>query len=55
MFKTCGPSICKSLEIIFKLYLESGNFPLEWKSNVVPVHKKMANNVPVDLLVTCRI
>ena len=45
MLKICGPSICKPLEIIFKSCLESGIFP-EWeKANVVPVHKKMTNNL----------
>ena len=46
MLKVCGPSICKPVDIIFKLYLESGTFPLEWKKvNVVPLHKKMTNNL----------
>ena len=39
--KVCGPSIYKSLEIIFNQCLETGVFPSEWKkSNIVPVHKK---------------
>ena len=44
---TCGPSACKPLEIIFKSFLESGPFPLQWKkTNIVPaVHKKMTNNL----------
>ena len=46
MLKICGPSICKPLEFIFKSCLESGIFPLEWKkANVVPVHKKMTDNL----------
>ena len=41
MLKICGPSICKPFETIFKLCLESGIFPPEWKkANVVPIHKK---------------
>ena len=46
MLKICRPSICRPLEIIFKSCLESRIFPLEWKkANVVPVHKKMTNNI----------
>ena len=46
MLKICGPSICKPLDISFKSCLESGIFPLQWKkANVVPVHKKMTNNL----------
>ena len=46
MLKICGPSICKPLEMIFKSFLESGIFPLEWKkANVVPVHLKMTKNL----------
>ena len=41
----CGPSICKPLEIIFKSYLESGTFQLEWKkATVVPFHKNITSN-----------
>ena len=41
MLKICRLSKCKTLQTIFKSYLESGIFPLEWKKvNVVPVHKK---------------
>ena len=46
MLKICGPSICKPLDISFKSCLESGIFPLQWKkANVVPIHKKMTNNL----------
>ena len=46
MLKTCGTSICKPSEIIFRSCLESGVFPMEWKkTNVVPVHKKMTNHL----------
>ena len=41
MLKLCGPSLCKSLLIIFKSYLSQIKFPMEWKrANVVPIHKK---------------
>ena len=41
MEKICGPSIYKSLEIIFNQCLETGVFPSEWKKdNIVPIHKK---------------
>ena len=41
MLKTCGESILKPLELMFKSCIESGKFPIEWKkANVVPVHKK---------------
>ena len=46
MLKICGPSICKPVGITFKLFLESGIFPLEWKKGNVPsVHKKMTDNL----------
>ena len=45
MLKTCGESILKLLELIFESCIESGKFSIEWKkTNVVPVHEKMANN-----------
>ena len=37
--------ICKPLGIVFKSWLESGIFPIEWKkANVVPVHKKKSDS-----------
>ena len=46
MLKICRLSTCKPLQIIFKSYLESGIFPPEWKkANIVPVHKKLTNNL----------
>ena len=39
MLKTCGNSIYKPLQLIFRSCIENGKFPFEWK-NVVPVHKK---------------
>ena len=39
MLKICGDSILKPLKLIFKSYIESGKFPIEWeKTNVFPVH-----------------
>ena len=41
MIKICDASICKLLELIFRLCLENGKFPIEWKKgNVVPAHRK---------------
>ena len=37
MLKICGSSIYKSLEMMFKLYIETVVFP---KGNIVPIHKK---------------
>ena len=45
MLKVCGELILKPLELIFKLCIESGKFPIEWKkANSVSVHKKMTND-----------
>ena len=57
--KVCGPSIYKSLQIIFNQCLETGVFSSEWKqSNIVPIHKKgdkqmLQNYRPVSLLPIC--
>ena len=41
MTKSCGNSLCKPLEMIFKSHIIKGEFPSDWKkANVVPVHKK---------------
>ena len=41
MFKLCGESIYKPLNLTFKSCLETSQFPSEWKKgNVVPVFKK---------------
>ena len=54
--KICGDSVCRPLNIIFKAYLRTGKFPLEWKKiNIVPIHKKgdkqiVMNYRPVSLL-----
>ena len=60
MFKICGDTICKSLELIFKQPLTTGIFPSEWrKGNIVPCYKKgnkqnLKNSRPVFLLPICR-
>ena len=41
MLKLCGESIYKYLNLIFKLCLETGQFPSDWKkANVAPVFKE---------------
>ena len=56
MLKLWGDWICKPLDLIFKVCLRNGRFPLEWKkANVVPIHKKgdkqtIKNFRPVSLL-----
>ena len=46
MVEICRLSICKPLDIIFKLCIESGLFPLEWeKAHAASVHKKWPNNL----------
>ena len=59
MFKICGDTICKPLELIFKQALTTGVFPSEWKKgNIVPCYKKgdkqnIKNYRPVSLLPIC--
>ena len=59
MINICGESILKPLEFIFKLSLENGKFPIEWKkAHVVPVHKRnnrqlIQNCCPISLLPVC--
>ena len=59
MFKTCGDTICKPLELIFKQALTTGVFLSEWKKdNIVPCYKKgdkqnLKNYHPVSLLSIC--
>ena len=59
MLKICGDSILKPLELIFKLCIENGKFPIKWKkANVVPAHKKnnkqrTENYGPISLLPVC--
>ena len=44
MIEICDISICRPLRLIFKSFLESRKFPIEWKkANVVPVHYKGDN------------
>ena len=56
MLKLCGQSIYKSLNLIFKSCLETGQFPLDWKkANVASVFKKDYNQLlknyrPISLL-----
>ena len=46
MLKTCGDSICRPLNIIFKTCLRTGKFTLEWKkANIVPIHKKVISKL----------
>ena len=59
MINICGESILKPLEFIFKLSLENGKFPIEWKkANVVPAHERnnrqlIQNCCPISLLPVC--
>ena len=59
MLKLCGEAVCRSLNIIFKICLNTGKFPPKWtKGNVVPIHKKddrrnVKNYRPVLLLPIC--
>ena len=51
MLKPCGPSVIKSLSLLFNKCLRDGVFPDDWKkANVIPVHKK-GNK---QLLINCR-
>ena len=46
MFKICGDTICKPLELVFKQALTTGLFPFEWtKGNIVFVKKKATNKI----------
>ena len=60
MFKICGDTICKPLELIFKQALTTCLFPSEWtKGNIVSCYKKgdkqnLKNYRPVSLLPICR-
>ena len=55
----CGKSICRPANKIFKLCLNTGKFPLEWKKgNVIPIHKNnvkrnVENYCPLSLLPIC--
>ena len=59
MLKICGSAIYKPLAIIFKLCVDTGIFPSEWKKgNIVPIHKKgdkqtLKNYCAVLLLPVC--
>ena len=46
MLKICGDSVCRSLNIISKTCLCTGEFPLEWKKdNIVPIRKKVISKL----------
>ena len=55
----CGETTCRPINIIFKVCLNTGKFPSEWKKgNVVPIYKKddkqnVNNYCPVSLLPIC--
>ena len=59
MLKICGNSIYKSLQLIFRSFIENKKFPSKWKkADVIPVHKKgkkqaLENYRPVFLLLIC--
>ena len=59
MLKLCGEAICRPLNIIFKMCLNTGKSPSKWKKgNVVLIHKKydkqnVKNYRPVSLLPIC--
>ena len=41
MFKICGDTIYRPLNIIFKTCSRTGKFSLDWKkANIVPIYKK---------------
>ena len=45
MLKLCGESVYKSLNLIFKSYLETGSFPSDWKkANVVQFLKRVTSS-----------
>ena len=56
MLKLCGEAICRPLNIIFKMCLNTGKFSSEWKKgNVVPIHKKDGRQIVKNsLLPICR-
>ena len=59
MLKILGKTICERLECIFREFLNTGLFPLEWKkANLVPVYKKgdkqsLKSYRPISLLPIC--
>ena len=59
ILKICGVSVCKPLEIIFRIFVIRGKFLEEWKkASVVPLFKKgnkqcVKNYRSVSLLPIC--
>ena len=59
MLNICGDLIFKPLVLIFKSFIESRKFPIEWKkANLVPVNEKSNKQVieidrPISLLAVC--
>ena len=50
MIKICDSALAKPLSIIFNNCIKTGIFPYTWKkSNVIPVHKKMINNLLITI------
>ena len=60
MLKFSGNWTCLRLEMIFKMCIRNGRFPLERKkANIVPIHKKddkqtIENYRPISFLPICR-
>ena len=54
MLNICGDSICRPLNIIFKICLRTGKFPLEWKKLIlfhfIKNKQAVKNYRPVSLL-----
>ena len=47
LFKITAPAIASSLTYVINLSLETGTFPLEWKTaRISPIHKKGSKTEP---------
>ena len=51
MFKICGNTICKPLELIFKQALNTGVFLSEWKKAIFSLVTKKATNKTLKIIV----